>query len=363
MFFPFDLQFIRSLLKWSRKKFQIKYYKDFESDVTVNGCDSQLIFAEEIPMRVLVTGAAGFIGSHLVDQLLSLDYDVVGLDNLSGSQIDNLNFLTQHPRHSKLSWVEGDIRDLDTCHTAVHGCSYVFHLAAAGSVPRSVEDPRFYHENNITGTFNVLTAARDAEVERVVFASSSAVYGDSPELPKREEMAPIPLSPYAVSKLTGEAYCTAFYHSYGLKTVALRYFNVFGPRQNPYSQYAAVIPKFVAAAQSHVPMVIYGDGMQTRDFIYVEDVVSANILACSCPDELLGKAINVGTGERITVNQLAYMVSDMTKKTPIDYVDARAVDIKDSIAATDRLKRLGLTDLIDIADGLSRTVAWMTAQS
>jgi nucleoside-diphosphate-sugar epimerase len=314
----------------------------------------------------LVTGVAGFIGSHLAVRLLDLGHRVVGLDNFSGSHPDNLMHLKSHPHYKNFEFIEGDIRDIATCHRAVSRVDYVLHQAALGSVPRSVKEPVLYHENNITGTLNMLMAARDAGVKRFVLASSSSVYGDTPTLPKHELMPPAPLSPYAVSKLTGEAYCHAFYRAYGLPTVALRYFNVFGPRQNPHSQYAAVIPKFVTACRTNAPIHIYGDGEQTRDFTFVDNVVQANILACACPEDLLGQAINVGCGDRITVNQLArqiqqFILGDNVGKG-ITYLPPREGDIKDSLAAIERLTRLGVTDPVTLEAGLAETVAWYLAQ-
>ncbi len=314
----------------------------------------------------LVTGVAGFIGSHLAVRLLDLGHQVVGLDNFSGSSPDNLAHLKSHPHYASFRFIEGDIRDLPTCHSAVNQADYVLHQAALGSVPRSVKEPLLYHENNITGTLNMLLAARDAGVKRFVLASSSSVYGDTPTLPKHEEMPPAPLSPYAVSKLTGEAYCHAFYRAYGLPTVALRYFNVFGPRQNPHSQYAAVIPKFVTACRTDQAITIYGDGEQTRDFTFVDNVVRANLLACSCSDALLGQAINVGCGDRISVNRLAIeiqklILGDMPGRG-IDYLPPREGDIKDSLAAITRLTALGVTDPVSLEVGLQQTVAWYMAQ-
>ncbi len=314
----------------------------------------------------LITGVAGFIGSHLAVRLLDLGYTVVGLDNFSGSHPDNLNHLKSHPNYANFTFIEGDIRDQKTCHTAVTGCDYVLHQAALGSVPRSIKEPELYHENNLTGTLNMLLAARDAKVKRFVLASSSSVYGDTPTLPKHEQMPPAPLSPYAVSKLTGEAYCHAFYRAYGLPTVALRYFNVFGPRQNPHSQYAAVIPKFVTACRTDQPIHIYGDGEQTRDFTFVDNVVRANLLACECPESLLGQAINVGCGDRISVNRLATEIQKIILEGKagkgIEYFPPREGDIKDSLAAIERLTQLGVTDPVSLEIGLAKTVAWYLAQ-
>lgn len=311
--------------------------------------------------KILVTGAAGFIGSHLVSTFLDMGHQVVGLDNFAGSHPDNLKHFDSHPHRDQFTFIKGDIRELSTCHKAVSGCTYVSHQAALGSVPRSIKEPELYHENNITGTLNMLLAARDAKVNRFIFASSSSVYGDTPTLPKHEAMPTAPLSPYAVGKLTGEAYCHAFYRAYGLPTVALRYFNVFGPRQNPHSQYAAVIPKFVTACRTGQPIMIYGDGEQTRDFIFVKNVVHANWLACTCDDTLLGQAINIGCGSRITVNTLATQIHKLIcGETPpnITYLPPRDGDIRDSLAAIDRLTTLGLTTPFSLEEGLTETIQW-----
>jgi nucleoside-diphosphate-sugar epimerase len=249
-------------------------------------------------MRILVTGGAGFIGSHLTERLIELGHEVVVLDDLSTGREENLAHL-----HGRFRFVKGSITDLALLRELMPGIEVVFHQAALGSVPRSVEDPATTHEVNITGTFYVLLAAKEAGVKRVIYAASSSAYGDTPTLPKVETMLPQPLSPYAVSKLVGEYYCQVFTRVYGLPTVSLRYFNVFGPRQNPHSQYAAVIPKFVTAALKGEPLTVYGDGEQSRDFTYIENVVQANLLAMQS-ERAVGKVYNVACGGRYTLNEL-----------------------------------------------------------
>ncbi|RMG87372.1 MAG: SDR family oxidoreductase, partial [Candidatus Dadabacteria bacterium] len=246
----------------------------------------------------LVTGVAGFIGSNLAEALLARGHRVRGLDNFLTGKPENLEGL------DGLEFLEGDVRDPGACREACEGVDYVLHEAALGSVPRSIEDPALSNECNVTGTLNLLVAARDAGVKRLVFAASSSAYGDTPTLPKVEDMRPQPLSPYALTKLAGEEYCRLFFELYGLETVSLRYFNVFGKRQDPFSTYAAVIPKFVSALLRGEPPEIYGDGEQTRDFTYIADVVQANLRACEAPREACGQVYNVAYGERISLNAL-----------------------------------------------------------
>ena len=309
--------------------------------------------------QFLVTGCLGFIGSHLVTRILDLGDNVVGLDNLSGSCLENLDHLKTHPNFLNFTFINGEIQDLDQCRLAVDGCDYVLHQAALGSVPASLDEPLRYHNNNVTGTLNLMLAARDTGIRRFVFASSASVYGDTPQIAKVETMCPAPLSPYAIGKLSGEAYAHGFFHSYGFPAVALRYFNVFGPRQNPLSQYAAVIPKFVTACRENRPIVIYGDGQQSRDFVYVDNVVNANLLACGCPDDVLGNVINVGSGGRITISMLAQKIKAlMSSDVPIFYEPARAGDVRDSLACIDRLIQLGLTDPVSLNQGLETTINW-----
>src|SRR2546427_12773150 len=230
------------------------------------------------PMRCLITGGAGFIGSHLVEHLVGAGHDVVVLDDLSTGRRENFAAVRR-----RISFIRGSVADLSTCRRAMEGVDYVLHHAAVTSVQRSMEDPGATHTVNATGTLNVLLAARDARVRRVVYAGSTSAYGNPVTLPSSEDHVTRPLSPYAASKLAGEQYCSAFHMAYGLETVVLRYFNVFGPRQDPTSQYAAVVPQFVAAALAGEPPTIYGDGTQTRDFVYVANVVHANLLAARAP--------------------------------------------------------------------------------
>src|SRR4051794_8569981 len=244
-------------------------------------------------MRALVTGGGGFIGSHIAERLLHDGHDVRILDNFATGRRENLLALG-----SEIEIVEGDIQSYERAHNAVRGCDVVFHQAALPSVPRSVQDPLTTNASNVIGTLNILLAARDSGVRRVVFASSSSVYGATPGLPKDESLPALPISPYAVAKLAGEGYCRSFTEVYGLETIALRYFNVFGPRQDPQSQYAAVIPNFITLALRGQTPTIFGDGEQSRDFTFVENVVEANLLAMEAAD-VAGRAYNIACGDRV----------------------------------------------------------------
>jgi nucleoside-diphosphate-sugar epimerase len=304
-------------------------------------------------MRFLVTGAAGFIGSHLVDHLVSAGHTVRALDDLSTGKLENLE-----PWLRRIEFIHGTVLDRATCAAAAAGVDYVLHEAALASVPRSVANPTATHDANATGTLNVLVAARDAGVRRVVYAASSSAYGNTEELPKHERMPSLPLSPYAVSKLAGENYMRAFTASYGLETVALRYFNIFGPRQDPESQYAAVIPKFVTSALANQPPVIFGDGEQTRDFTFVQNVVHANLLACQAPGDACGRTYNVGCGERISLNELWRSIRAETG-CAVDaiHLAARAGDVRDSLASLDAISAaLGYAPLVPMREGLRRTI-------
>ena len=303
-------------------------------------------------MRVLVTGGAGFIGSHLAAELARLGHSVRVIDNFSTGRRSNLEALAPDA-----DLVEGDIRSYERAATAVRGCDGVFHLAAVPSVPRSVQDPLTTHEANVTGLLNVMLAARDAGIRRLVYASSSSVYGAGESLPKREDQQPLPISPYGVSKLAGEGYCRAFRDVYGLETVALRYFNVFGPYQDPSSGYAAAIPKFIASLLAGQPPVIFGDGEQSRDFTYVEDVVRANVLAMDAPSAS-GRVYNVARGERITLNELIAMLRELTGSS-VDaiYDGPRAGEVRHSLADISAARRdLGYEPLVPLREGLRRTV-------
>jgi nucleoside-diphosphate-sugar epimerase len=311
----------------------------------------------------LVTGGAGFIGSHLVEALLKKGHAVRILDNLSHGRLDNLSFLDHYPS-DQYTWINGDIRDASCCVHAMQGVDYVLHQAALGSVPKSIEFPLDYHANNVTGTLNVLLAARDHGVKRVVQASSSAIYGDSLALPKIEAMTPAPLSPYALSKLTCEYYASMMQSVYHFHVVSLRYFNVFGPRQDPNSQYAAVIPKFVTAWLHNSSPVIHSDGEQTRDFTYIDNVVQANIYACFSDERSAGQVYNIGNGVNTSVNQLATTIQTLLGKdqSPV-YEPARPGDVRDSLAAIERAQaEIGYDPTVQLAEGLQKTVAWYTQQ-
>jgi len=303
-------------------------------------------------IRYLVTGGAGFIGSHLCEELLRRGESVVVLDNFATGRRENIQHLL-----GNLELIEGDLRDLDTVRRAVTGADYVLHQGALPSVPRSVADPIATHEVNAQGTLNLLVAARDEGVKRVVLASSSSVYGDTPILPKREDMAASPKSPYAVSKLAAECYCRVFHEIYGLETVSLRYFNVFGPRQDPRSQYAAVIPRFVRAMLDGGQITIYGDGEQTRDFTYVANVVEANLLAAKAP-RAAGQVFNIACGQRISLNEVVRLLAEITGCAPnVRYDPPRAGDVKDSLADASAARRvLGYEPHVSFEQGLLRTV-------
>jgi nucleoside-diphosphate-sugar epimerase len=304
----------------------------------------------------LVTGGAGFIGSHITEALLALGAKVTVLDDLSGGDEANLDGLP-----GKAKFLKGSILDKALVAEAVKGCAFVFHQAALGSVPRSVEKPELYNEVNTTGTLNVLEAARRAGVNRVMFAASSSAYGDSEVLPKIESMVPAPRSPYAANKVAGEALMQAYSASYGIDSAALRYFNIFGPRQNANSAYAAVIAAFAKALFAGERPVIFGDGEQSRDFTYVENAVHANLLAARSTKNIEGKAINVACGQRITVNELAKQMAQMIGRpdlTPI-YKPDRAGDVKHSLADMTRARDLlGYDVAVTFSAGLAVTVDW-----
>jgi nucleoside-diphosphate-sugar epimerase len=306
----------------------------------------------------LVTGGGGFIGSHIVDEL-GRGERVRVLDNFSTGKWENLQTALAQSQEASLEVIKGDICDLDSVHQAMKGVDYVLHQAALPSVPRSIAEPITSHHVNATGTLNVLLAARDAGVKRMVYASSSSIYGDTPVLPKREDMPPRPMSPYAVSKLTGENYCRAFTRVYGLPTVSLRYFNVFGPRQDPASPYAAVIPKFITAMRCGESPTIFGDGLQSRDFTYVANVVQANLLACVCQDGI-GEAFNVGCGQRYTLLDLVAQLNAIlgTRIAP-RLADARPGDVRHSLADIAALeKAAGYRVVASWQTGLEETVNW-----
>jgi nucleoside-diphosphate-sugar epimerase len=301
----------------------------------------------------LVTGGAGFIGSHLVEELLRRGERVRVVDSLITGKRENLVKMPQ------AEFIQGDLSDVDVARRAVQGVDYVLHQAAIPSVPRSVEDPITSNRHNIDASLNVLVAARDAGVRRVVYAGSSSAYGNQPTQPKVETMGTDPLSPYALQKLVAEQYCQMFTQLYGLETVTIRYFNVFGPRQDPSSPYSGVISLFISALVEGRRPKIYGDGEQTRDFTYVANVVDGVLRACHAPDAS-GEVINVATGGRISLNELFRTLRDLTgaKGEPI-YEDPRAGDVRDSQADIGKARRLlGYEPLVGLADGLQKTVEW-----
>ena len=306
-------------------------------------------------MRYLVTGGAGFIGSQLVEHIVGACHEVVVVDNFSTGKRENLT-----PFLDRIDVIEGTLLDAETCARAVRGADYVLHEAAIPSVPRSVADPVGSHEANTTGTLNILMAARDAKVKKFVYAASSSAYGDTAELPKHEQMLPRPLSPYAAAKYCGECYCRAFTHTYGLPTVSLRYFNIFGPRQDPTSQYAAAVAKFIASAMKQEDPTIYGDGEQTRDFTYVANAVEANMRACQAPEEAHGDVFNVGCGDRISINDLWQRISELTgTRARAQHSERRAGDVRDSLASLAKTERvLGYKPVVDLNEGLLRTIAF-----
>jgi nucleoside-diphosphate-sugar epimerase len=304
----------------------------------------------------LVTGGAGFIGSNLVRAVLGRGDRARVLDDFSTGRRANLAELAGHER---LEVIEGDIRDAATAARAVDGADYVLHQAAMPSVPRSVADPYGSNDVNVSGTLRMLDAARRAGVRRFVFASSSSVYGESETLPKREDMPPAPISPYGLQKLCAESYCRLYHRLYGLPTVALRYFNVFGPRQDPASEYAAVIPRFVAAIRAGTSPVIYGDGEQTRDFNHVDNAVQANLRACEAPAAACGAAYNVGCGSRVSLNELVAILAELAgRRVAVEHAPPRPGDIRHSLASIDEAGRqLGYGPTVDLREGLRRLLA------
>lgn len=299
--------------------------------------------------RVIVTGGMGFIGSHLSEKLLE-NNEVTIIDNQSTGRIENIkNFIDK----KNLTVIDGSILDLDLANI-FEGKDYVFHLAAIPSVPRSINDPYNSNEANITGTLKVLIAAKDTNIKKVIFSSSSSVYGDTPTLPKKEDMPLNPLSPYAITKATGEMYCKVFQDLYGIQTVCLRYFNVFGPRQDPNSQYAAVIPKFISSILNNQSPVVFGDGEQSRDFSYVKHVVAANIL--SCKSDKTG-VFNIACGRRISINELiSYINEILGKNIKAKYIYERPGDIKHSLADISKALSFGYNPVGDFKDELSSVI-------
>ncbi len=305
-------------------------------------------------MRFLVTGGAGFIGSNITARLVEKGYSVRVIDNFATGQRSNLE-----PFLKDIELIEGDIRDFWTVAKATKGIDYILHQAALPSVPRSIDNPLTTTEVNINGTLNILEAARFNGVRRIVYASSSSVYGDSPVMPKSEEMKPMPKSPYAITKLAGEEYCMNFHQLYGLETVALRYFNVFGPRQNPFSQYSAVIPKFIDLLKNGAAPTIHGDGETSRDFTFIENVVSANILACE-KKAAAGNVINIACNKAFTLNELVEKLNSIlgTDIQP-KYGPPKMGDVKHSLADISKAHQvLGYKPEIDFDKGLEKTAEW-----
>lgn len=303
----------------------------------------------------VVTGGAGFIGSHIAGALASSGARVRVLDDLSTGHRENLDEIG-----GDIDFVRGSVADEQLLSKALENVELIFHEAAIPSVPRSVEAPRNTHIASVDGTFSLLLAAKEAGVRRVVYAASSSAYGDQPTLPKVEQMAPDPLSPYAVAKLVGEYYCRVFTRVYGLETVSLRYFNVFGPRQDPGSQYSGVVSRFISALLSDERPVIFGDGEQSRDFTYIENVVAANLSAASAP-KAAGNVINVANGERITLNELLNELKQLTGRTEVtaEYRDSRVGDVRHSLAdITMARELLGYESKVDLREGLKRTLDW-----
>jgi nucleoside-diphosphate-sugar epimerase len=305
-------------------------------------------------MRYLVTGGAGFIGSNTVDELVQRGHSVVVLDDFSAGKEENLAEI-----RNKITIIKGSITDIEVVRKAMHEAEFVLHLAARTSVPRSVKDPLETNRINVEGTLNVLVAAKELRVKRVVFAASSSAYGETPALPKVENMPPSPISPYGVTKYVGEIYGQAFLKCYGLETVSLRYFNIFGPRQDPSSPYSGVLAKFCTAFLEDTPPVVFGDGEQTRDFTFVDNAVHANLLACEAPN-VAGKVFNVGCGERISLNQVLAALEKVTgKPLQAKYEAPREGDIRDSQADISEARRyLGYEPQVGFQEGLELTFGW-----
>ena len=307
-------------------------------------------------VRYLVTGGAGFIGSHLVERLIRDGAEVTVLDDLSTGRREHLRGV-----RDRIRFIRGNATRLEVCRRAMQGVDYVLHQAAVTSVPRSARNPIGAHQANVTGTLNILLAAQEMKVRRVVFAGSTAAYGDAAELPNHEALLPRPLSAYAASKVGAEAYCQAFWRTHGLETVVLRYFNIFGPRQNLESQYGAVVPLFIAAALRGEPPVIFGDGTQTRDFTFVTNVVEANLLACQAPAEpVAGAVFNIGCGSATSIGELWERIADLVGVQIEPLHDApRAGDVRHSLASIDRARaQLGYNPTVNLEEGLRRTIEY-----
>jgi UDP-N-acetylglucosamine 4-epimerase len=325
------------------------------------------------PRTWLITGVAGFIGSNLLETLLKLDQKVVGLDNFStGFQhnLDEVQSQVSKDQWQRFTFVKGDIRDLEACKYACDGVDYVLHQAALGSVPRSIEDPITTNENNISGFLNMLVAARDAKVRRFVYAASSSTYGDHPDLPKMEDKIGKPLSPYAVTKLVNELYTDVFAKTYNFKTIGLRYFNIFGQRQDPNGAYAAVIPKWFAGLIKNETIYINGDGETSRDFCFIENCVQANLLAATVEDEAATNQVyNVAFGERTTLNELYQLIQERVAvvnasaaEAEAQYRDFRAGDVRHSLADVSKAKEnIGYEPQFSVRNGLDKAAEWYLA--
>ena len=308
--------------------------------------------------KVIVTGGAGFIGSHLTDLLLSRGYHVIIIDDFSTGKMVNIEPLL---KNKKVDFIQGSITELPLLQNLFQGVNFVFHQAALSSVPRSIEDPLSTSKVNITGTLNVLLAARDNNVKKVIYASSSSVYGDTPTLPKREDMVSNPQSPYALTKLVGEYYCRVFHQIYGLPSICLRYFNVYGPRQDSDSQYAAVIPIFIAKLSQDKSPIIYGDGEQTRDFTFVKDVIQANIIGAE--SDACG-VFNIGRGENSTLNDLAKTIINLVgKDLQSEYQPPRVGDVRDSLADISKARAIGYEPQYSLDKGLRETIKGLPSAS
>ena len=317
-------------------------------------------YDETLMATYLITGVAGFIGSALARAVLAQGDQVRGIDNLSTGRRENLAEIL-----ARIDFQEADVLDLPALYDACRGVDYVLHQAAIPSVPKSVLDPLASNRANLDGTVNLLMAARDAKVKRVVYAASSSAYGDTPTLPKHEDMAPNPISPYAVAKLASEHYMISFYRCYGLQTVCLRYFNIFGPRQDPGSPYSGVLAKFITQMLKGEQPTILGDGKQSRDFTYVDNAVEANLLACRVPAmEVAGRVFNVATGRRFDLNETFQILKKLTGYPgKVNYGPERAGDVKHSLADLSRATRhLGYTPKVDFEEGLRRTIDWYRSQ-
>ena len=309
-------------------------------------------------MRFLVTGGAGFIGSNITETLLLQGHDVKVLDNLSTGKLQNIKGFDQKNR--KFEFIEGDLRNLDHCRNACENIDFVLHQGALGSVPRSIADPIASTESNVNGTLNILVAARDTKVKRFIYAASSSAYGNTETLPKVETMQSNPISPYAATKFVGEMYCRIFFQVYGLETISLRYFNVFGRRQDPNSTYAAVIPSFVKALLNNQSPTIYGDGNQSRDFTYIDNVIDANLKACESSREACGQVFNIACGKTTSLNVLYDRLCQILKKDlKPEYAPHRPGDVEHSFADVSKAKHfLGYIPKYDLFQGLDLAIEW-----